>query len=224
MSTIMKILFNEETAPISLKTIKKLITDFPYTDTSEKVIRDSYTLDKEGNVFLKNASLVLSNFGMTRSGRFKDPAERQKILKECWNSVGERIFKIHQIAINGDYNRDRFLLEVDSRSRENIIDLIWAITKELLPMTMGKTAYGLVGASKILFSILPEIVLPTDNKQFLRLFQTVDLGDIIRGMTTEIQHWEDATGERLNEMDNYGRLTTLPSVYNVMAMEARTKE
>ena len=89
---------------------------------------------------------------------------------------------------------------------------------------MGETTFGLVGASKILFSVLPEIVLPIDNKQWLNVFKTVDIGDVIKWMVFDIQRWESATGNKLNEMDYSGRLTTLPSVYNVMAMAARFKK
>ena len=86
---------------------------------------------------------------------------------------------------------------------------------------MGKTSYGLVGASKILFSVLPEIVLPIDNNEWLHVFKTVDLGDVINYMISDIQNWESMTGCYFNNMDNSNRLTTLPSVYNVMAMYAR---
>ena len=86
---------------------------------------------------------------------------------------------------------------------------------------MGANTYGLVGASKILFSVMPEIVLPVDTKQWLSVFKTVDLGDIIRTMVSEIQRWESITGTSLDKLDDLKRLTTLPSVYNVMAMAAR---
>jgi len=108
--------------------------------------------------------------------------------------------------------------------REELIAEIWLITKRLLPLTMGKTSYGLVGASKILFAVLPEIALPVDNSQWLHVFKTVDFGDVIRWIVSDIQHWEEVTGEKLNEMDASGKLTTLPSVYNVMAMAARPKQ
>jgi hypothetical protein len=88
---------------------------------------------------------------------------------------------------------------------------------------MGDTTYGLVGASKILFGVLPEIVLPVDNNQWLQVFKTVDLGDVIEEMASDIERWEEATGKKLNQTDRLKRLTTLPSVYNVMAMEARLK-
>jgi hypothetical protein len=86
---------------------------------------------------------------------------------------------------------------------------------------MGRTSWGLVGASKILFSVLPEIVLPVDNSMWLNVFKTVDLGDVIKGMALDIQEWEKAQGVRLNELYPEQRLITLPSAYNAMAMAAR---
>ena len=86
---------------------------------------------------------------------------------------------------------------------------------------MGETTYGLVGASKLLFSVFPEITLPIDNTQWLRVFKPVDIGEVIRWMAYDIRRWENLIGEKLNEMDYSGRLSTLPSIYNVMAMAAR---
>lgn len=57
--------------------------------------------------------------------------------------------------------------------------------------------------------MLPEIVLPIDNYMWLKMFKTVDIGDIIEGMVLDIQQWENETGQKLNEMDP--QLTTLPS-------------
>jgi len=53
------------------------------------------------------------------------------------------------------------------------------------------------------------------------VFKTVDIGDVINQMISEIQYWETATGARLNDMDPLWRSTTPPAVYNVMAMAAR---
>ena len=97
----------------------------------------------------------------------------------------------------------------------------WILTKQLLPFTMGETSYGLVGASKILFAVFPETVLPIDNRQWLHVFKTVDLGDVLKRMVSDIQRWEKTTGKHLNELGSSKGLTTLPSVYNVMAMAAR---
>jgi hypothetical protein len=43
-------------------------------------------------------------------------------------------------------------------------------------------------------------------------------------MVLDIQKWESETGRQFNDLDHSKRLTTLPSVYNVMAMDARPKD
>ena len=216
------ILFNVEGRAITPSEIKKAIVAFSYKKAVKEIIHDSKVLDENGEVFVKCAARILSNFGMTRSGRLKD--EKEDILRCCWNKIGNRLLEINSSVIErieSGYCRDRYLLELSEPKREELIAEIWLITKELLPFTMGKTSYGLVGASKILFSVFPEIVLPVDNNQWLHLFKTVDMGDVINWMVCDIQQWEKATQKKLNEMDNKKQLTTLPSVYNVMTMKAR---
>ena len=56
------------------------------------------------------------------------------------------------------------------------------------------------------------------------MFQTVDIGDIIQTMVSEIERWENVTGEQLNQPYSKSGLTTLPSVYHVMAMAVRPKK
>ena len=90
--------------------------------------------------------------------------------------------------------------------------------KRLLPLCMSETSWGLVGASKLLFSVLPEVALPVDNNQWRKLFKTVDYSDVICLMATEIIEWERLSGQRIDECDPN---STLPAIYNVMAMEAR---
>ena len=118
--------------------------------------------------------------------------------------------------------RSRALILLDIDSREKVIFHIWNAFKKLLHITMGKTSYGLVGASKILFSVFPEIALPIDNAEWVTVFKTVDFGDVIHTMADEIIAWEDRTGKQLQNCD-YSENTTLPAVYNIMAMEARSK-
>jgi hypothetical protein len=167
---------------------------------------------------------------MIRSGPFKGikiskngHVTKGDILVDCWKAVGDRVFEIHKSATDSGA-RDRYLLKASDSNREKILAEIWSMTKQLLPLTMGKTSYGLVGASKILFAVLPEIVLPVDNYIWLRVFKTVDLGDVLKHMVSEIQVWERETGEKLNEIDPENKLTTLPSAYNVMSMAARSKK
>ena len=84
---------------------------------------------------------------------------------------------------------------------------------------MSETSLGLVGASKLLFSVFPEVALPVDNNQWRRLFQTVDYSDIICLMANEIIEWERLLGQKIDACDR--NISTLPSIYNVMAMGAR---
>ena len=156
---------------------------------------------------------------MTRSGAFHGNYTEK--LRGCWNAVGDNLRKINNSVRKSGLPRERYIAELSDRERDEVITEIWLITKKLLPFTMGETYYGLVGASKILFSVLPEIALPIDNAQWLHVFKTVDIGDVLYRMVLDIQKWEGVTGRQLNDLDYSKRLTTLPSVYNVMAMNAR---
>jgi len=218
-----EILLNENGHAISPIEISERIIAFgdSYCDAIGEIINNSKFLDSDGKIFIKCASRILSNFKMTRSGPFHENCN--ETLRSCWNAVGANLKEINNSVLNSGLPRDRYILELREREREELIAQIWLITKKLIPFTMGKTSYGLVGASKILFSVFPEIVLPVDNVQWFQVFKTVDLGDVLHRMVHDIQKWEGITGRQLNELDNLKRLTTLPSVYNVMAMHARPK-
>ncbi len=226
------ILFKREDRAINSNEIREKIAKFGfgYKEATQEIIQNSMVLDKDGEVFVRCTARILSSFGMTRSGPFKGVkmAENgnvngKQILLECWNQIGDGLIEIRKSVSNSGYSRDRYLLEINKFERERLLAEIWLITKRLLPFTMGETSYGLVGASKILFAVLPEIVLPVDNIQWLKVFKTVDIGDVINRMAIDIQEWENSTRCRFNEMDHSRMLTTLPSVYNVMAMDARPK-
>jgi len=222
MSSI-KILFEENGHAITADKISQSIVEFgdSYNDATKEIIKGSMVLDKNGAVFVKCASRILSSFGMTRSGPFHVNAKGK--LHDCWDAIGTDLIEINSSVRKSGLSRDRYLLELSESERKELVAEIWIITKKLLPFTMGKTAFGLVGASKILFSVLPEIALPIDNAQWLHVFKTVDIGDVINRMVFDIQQWESMTERQLNNLDNSKRLTTIPSVYNVMAMYARPK-
>jgi len=217
------ILFNKKGSPRTSRELTDKIINFrdSYIKTTCALIQDSAELRVDGETFLKNGSRILSSFGMTRGGPFRDKDQTEATLKRCWQETGPLIIKIKQTLIWSGKSRERLLLDIDRTSFESVTNDIWNVMKEMLPFTIGATSYGLVGASKLLFSILPEIALPIDNDMWLKVFQTVDFGDVIRWMASDIRQWEEVTGERLNELDPTGRLSTLPSVYNVMAMAAR---
>ena len=160
-------------------------------------------------------------FKMTRSGVFH--RKLYETLSECWDVIGKTVIDIKNFILKTGKSRDRFLLEISDIEMAYVIAEIWRMTKAILPLTMSENSFGLVGASKVLFSVLPEIVLPVDNAQWKQLFKTVDLGDVIRFMVEDIQKWEHVTGEQFNLLDHSNRLTTLPSVYNVVAMNAKKR-
>jgi len=216
-----EILFDAKGNAISHIDISERIFEFgdSYSNSVKKIIDDSKILDDDGEIFMKCAAHILSNFGMTRRGPFHGNCSEK--LRSCWDEVGAKLKEINNSVRKSGFPRDRYILELSEEEREGLIAEIWLITKRLLPFTMGKTSYGLVGASKILFSIFPEIVLPVDNAEWLHVFKTVDIGDVIHRMVYDIQKWEEITGMRLNDLDPSRRLTTIPSVYNVMAMVAR---
>jgi len=218
-----EILFTAEDHPITPAQISQKIAGFGdgYNDATKDIICDSGVLDKDGEVFLKCASRILSSFGMTRSGPFHANCDQR--LRSCWDAIGNNLVQINKSVRESDLSRDRYIVELSEPERKEVIDEIWLLTKRLLPFTMGGTSYGLVGASKILFSVLPEITLPIDNAQWLHVFKTVDIGDVLHQMVFDIQKWESVTGSQLNDLDSSKKLTTLPSVYNVMAMYARPK-
>jgi len=224
------LLYDLEGNTITLAKMRELIANFSYKKATQEIIEKSIGLEKDGEVFATCTARILSNFGMNRGGPFKSvgiarngKVNGKEILLKCWNEIGDDLLEIRKSVPHSGFPRDRYLLELSKPKRERLIAKIWRMTKRLLPLTMGETSYGLVGASKILFAVLPEVVLPIDSKQWLKVFNTVDLGDVINRMVADIQEWEDETHLKLNEMDHSRMLTTLPSVYNVMAMHARPR-
>lgn len=224
------ILFTDKEKACTPLEVQNKITSFNngYAKAIEEIIRYSTSLDENGEVFVFCAARILISFKMTWQGPFKgieitknNKVLRNEVLKDIWEEIGEDLKNIHDSIINSSLSRDRYLLELDQISLNALTADIWRIFKKILPFSMGEYTFGLVAASKILFSILPEIVLPVDTKQWRTVFKTVDIGDIIKDMKSEIQKWETITGAKFNKLDNLKRLTTLPSVYNVMAMGAR---
>lgn len=217
------ILFYPNHKPVPVKKIEEIINHFgkSYSKTTSEIIQDSILLDTNGSVFIRCASKILSNFGMTRNGIFH--TDLQGTLLKCWDLIGPDLIDIKKKIINSPFSRDRYILDINRQEQETLINRIWVMTKKILPLTMSASSYGLVGASKILFSDLPEIVLPVDNVQWKQLFKTVDLSDVLGFMVKDAQNWEQISQVQLETMDKSKRLTTIPSVYNAVAMEMRPK-
>lgn len=225
----MKILFKEQGIPRKSGYVKRRIAAFgrSYDITVREIINTS-TGGINRKVFFQNLAKLMPNFRMTRSGPFrgveysgdgvKDPNGQ---IAACWNSVGNDVIQLRNyLDRERKGSRIRVLVEMRDFERKKVTSELWEIFKRLEPLCRGKTTLGLVAASKVLFSVLPEVALPIDNSQWQGLFGTIDYGDIIALMAAEITEWEKRAGHQLNLCDPQHNLT-LPAIYNVMAMKAR---
>ncbi len=223
-----KVLFDNNDNPITPDDIRQSIEDFgfKYNRVVKQVIENSERrLDKRA--FCENISTLLPSFMMTRNGPFKGVRIIRGILQDpngiiarCWKEVGRNAMNLKEILVQQKKNRVRVLIDMNLPLQEEVAGRLWVLFKKLVPLCMGKNTYGLVGASKILFAILPEVALPIDNSQWVSVFRTIDYGDIIRSMAIEITKWEEQSGQLLDDCSPYESFT-LPAIYNVMAMKAR---
>jgi hypothetical protein len=229
----MEILFDKSGIPHKPDHIKRIVQSFPnsYGTTVHKVIENTLShIDR--SIFFENVSRLLSNFKMTRGGPLKgikylndgNTLDPQNIIAKCWGKIGDDLINLKRmIKLQNITKRGRILIEVSPTTRDSIVSDLDKAFLKLLPVCAGVVSEGRVGASKILFAVLPEIAQPIDNAQWDKVFKTKNYGDIISHMANEIIEWEKQTGEQLESCDPY-LCTTLPSVYNVMAMEARPKK
>ena len=217
------ILFSADGKQLPINQVVDIVNHFgeSYSNTTSSIIKESCSLDEKGDALHSCAASILSNFGMTRQGIFKNRLE--DTLTKCWEEIGLCIIEQKNQILDSHLSRNRFIIDINDQDREETIHRVWEMTKRILPYTMSPSSYGLVGASKILFSVLPEIVVPVDNVQWKQLFKTVDLGDVIKFMVTDIRKWEDTTKVQLDTVDKQRRLTPIPSIYNAIAMEMRPK-
>ena len=224
----MKVLFDKLENPHPKAYVEKCVGKFgrSYSKTVQEIIRDSRGEITE-DIFLKNTARLMSNFKMTRRGPFKGVGhidgkviDPDGILAASWHAIGSPAMDMKSLLIGKpSANRARILVEVSENERNLVTTKLWTMFKKLLPLCMSDTSWGVVAASKLLFSIFPEVALPVDNNQWRKLFQTVDYSDIISLMAAEIMEWEKITGHRINDCGP--EHSTLPAIYNVMAMEAR---
>ena len=156
-----KILTGENGRPVSPAKISKEIHKFgdSYNNAVKEIISNSRVLDDDGEVFIKCASRLLSNFKMTRRGPFHVTSLDEN-LHRCWDEVRADLLEINKSVLKSGLSRDRYLLELNDKAREDLIAKIWIITKRLLPITMSRASYGLVGASKILFRSSLKLLYP----------------------------------------------------------------
>jgi len=176
----MKVLFDSSGNPYPGAYIKQCVSAFGegYSEAVQIIIRRSKDgIDK--GIFLKSSAKLMSSFKMTRSGPFKGVGRPganldndRRVLSASWEAIAESVLELKEFLISRpNPTRSRVLVEILEIERSQVAEKLWGMFKRLLPLCMSKTSLGLVGASKLLLSVLPEVALPVDNIQY---FQAVE--------------------------------------------------
>lgn len=224
-----KVLFYDDGDPIDQRAIRRFLFSFSraYTATVQTIIPNSERIDE--HAFKFNIARLMPSFGMTRNGAFwklrlqqdggiNDP---RHVTDLCWKGAGEKIKSIKAyIQQYTKAERSRVIGELPQGPRDYVIKETSGLFDVLSKIQVENSFIGPVGASKVLFSVLPEVALPVDNAEWDSVFETDSYEQVLRLMVTEIKEWEQKTGRKLEESDTH-KFTTLPSIYNVMAMSAR---
>ena len=113
-----EILFDANGHAISPNEISERINEFgdSYSNAIKEIINYSKVLDNDGEIFIKCASRILSNFRMTRRGPFH--ANSNEILRGCWIAVGAHLKEINNSVRKSGLPRDRYILELSDRERD----------------------------------------------------------------------------------------------------------
>lgn len=223
-----RILFNKDGKPIDAQRIRHLVSAFSksYDSTVKIIIDHSIILDKD--TFRFNVASLMPSFNMTRRGAFhglkiangtiEDP---NHVLDTCWTQVDTELRDLKKhVTGNTSCQKSRVILELSPKSRDYVVMKASELFDKLKWTTVNGSRVGRVGASKILFAVLPEIALPVDNREWDYVFRTDNYGKILSIMIDEVNKWERNSKIPFETLDSH--LTkTVPSIYNVMAMHAR---
>ena len=224
----MKVLFEPSGKPHSSNYISYCVAmrERHYSQAIQEITKSTENLIDFG-VFSRNAVRLLVSSKMTRRGPFQgvrivhgEIHDPEAILDKVWEAIEKPIVELKSLLLDaGAQNRSRILIEMPEPITDRIADSLWKMFKRLLPLCLGVNTLGLTAASKILFSVFPEIALPVEKAQWKELFQTVDYSDIIELMRAEISEWEKRSQKKLNEFDPLGSFP-LPVFYNAVALIA----
>jgi hypothetical protein len=196
----------------------------PYSQAVQEITESTDKLI-DFDIFSMNAAKIMAASKMNQRGPFQgiliirdkiyDP---EGVLSEIWDSICKPACELKTILINSQkQNRQRLLVDLTENKFENVADNLWKIFKRLIPFCMGVDTLGLTAASKLLFSVFPEIALPVEKVQWQKLFQTIDFADVLRLIRKEISEWERSSRHGLTECDS-SHSTTLPEIYNAVAL------
>lgn len=227
------ILLYEDGNPIDHRCITRFLHAFPrsYATVVTEIIKNSESLCKD--TFKYNVARLLPSFLMTRAGAFKGvrideqnrPLDPNEVIEKCWEKTGVGLQEIRDIVRINVKKRSRTLVELSSPLRNDVINKASKLFVELLGVRVKDNWVRPVGASKVLFAALPEIALPVDNLEWDHVFRTKNYAEILTAMTNEILEWEYKTrdfhlDDCVQNLNQY-KPTTLPAIYNVLAMAAR---
>lgn len=177
------------------------------------------------SVFSRSAVRVMVTSNMTRRGPFQgvrlvrgEIHDPDAILNRVWDAVGKGIVKLKSLMLKScGQNRSRMLVEMPEPLMDRIVADLRRMFNRLLPLCRGVKTPGRTAASKILFSVFPEIALPVEKALWKDSLQAVDYADIIRLMRAEISAWESRSRKRINDCDPHGSIT-LPTFYNAVVL------
>lgn len=224
-----RVLFDENGSPLHPMFIMGCVSCF--TESYQKTVREVITDSTRGlsrDQFVRNVARVMVSFKMTRQGPFRgvkfkgDVIDPSGLIERCWSAVGKGVLELRNfLDRTNKKSRARALLEVPAGSRERVIEELDHLFLELLPICSTKNTKGRVGASKVLFAVLPEVAQPVDNTQWRKVFRTKEYEAVLQQISEETKEWEKKSKKRLDACDPAFPVTTIPAVYNVMAMKAR---
>jgi len=224
-----RVLFHKNGSPIDVSGIKLLVSEFSesYDKVVKKIIADSTTLNRD--TFRSNVATLMPSFRMTRRGAFHglkivDGAIRDPncALGICWTQINGEMQDLKKHISENTSDRSRAILELSPESLNYVIGKVSELFEKLKWTSVNDSDVGRVGASKILFAVLPEIALPVDNAEWDYVFRTDNYGRVLSTMINEINDWEAKSQTPLESLGSPP--TTIPSIYNVMAMAVRPKK
>lgn len=233
MQESFRILFHENGDPVDPRCIERFIWAFPksYRDVVGSIIQKSERLDEE--VFGWSVARLMPSFGMARRGAFhgvrlsKNDAviDKTGVIDLCWKQIGDRLQTLKEFINEESCPRNRVLVSLTPDSEDYVIkksSKLFEDLRKVVVKTRGSrtSRVGPVGASKVLFAVLPEITLPVNNAEWRYVFKTKEYRNILLTMITEIKEWEKKTGDHLETSDPHPK-ATLPGIYNIMAMSVR---
>jgi hypothetical protein len=229
MTITFKVLFHDDGSPMDYRCVQRFISAFPksYRNVVERIIRNSERLDKI--TFGNNIAELMPSFKMTRAGAFHG----LKIAKEgklidpnnvtslCWNKIGRELQELkNYMKMNASCSRTRVITDLSLKPRNHVIEMTADLFEKLNNTYVRSSRVGPVGATKVLFASIPEVALPVDNLEWKQVFQTDKYEAILSTMANEIIEWEKMVHKPLESLSPHME-TTLPAIYNILAMAAR---